>query len=123
MPVRPGPSRARVALLALGLGRAAAGTTMLVRPGLLPRAVGGAGAPAWLVQMLGAREVAVGLGGARCAGPAWLAAGLLCDAVDAVAVAGAIGRGRVRSGPGAAVVAVAVAAVAVQAAELARART
>jgi len=128
------PARSLAALLQpqpLGLARTGVGLSMLALPGLVP-AVLGVQAPActamaWAMQMLGAREIAVGLGGAtasRSADPqaarAWLAAGLLCDAVDALAVAGAVGRGRLRPGPGAALIAVAVAAAAIQAAALGR---
>jgi hypothetical protein len=75
--------------------------------------------------MLGARELALGLGTRvalrrgddRVAG-LWLAAGLLCDAVDAVVLTAAVARGRVSSRTGAALVAVAAGATALEAAEL-----
>jgi hypothetical protein len=114
----------------LSLGRAGAGTLMLVRPTGLGQLMGvrpqAAAETAFAVQMLGAREIALGLGGylslrrgdAR-ASRLWLAAGLLSDAVDALAVAGAVGRGRVATAPGVAAVAVATTAAAVQAAALA----
>jgi hypothetical protein len=54
----------------------------------------------------------------RRASRLWLAAGVLSDAVDALAVAGAVARGRVRSGAGGAVLAVAVAAAALGTREL-----
>lgn len=114
----------------LSLGRAGAGAAMLLRPTALGALLGvdrqTAAPTAWAVQMLGAREVALGLGawtslrrGDARASRLWLAAGLLSDAVDAVVVAGAVGRGRVRAAPGAAAVAVATTAAAVQAAALA----
>jgi len=115
----------------LGLARTGVGLAMLVRPGLVPALLGvrgpGPAAMAWAMQMLGAREIAIGLGGAAAArqgdpqvARAWLAAGILCDAVDALAVANAVGRGRLRPGPGGALVAVAAAATALQAAALGR---
>lgn len=130
----PTTRRARSALVspaAVGLGRAGVGVSMLARPWLMPQLLG---VPAraradlgWAVQMLGARELALGIGsvvarraGDRRAARTWLLAGLVCDLVDAVALAAAVGSGRVRPGPGAGVVAAAAAAVAVQAAELRR---
>lgn len=103
---------------------------MLLRPTGLGAVLGvdrqTAAPTAWAVQMLGARELALGLGawtslrrGDTRASRLWLAAGLLSDAADAVVLAGAIGRGRVRAAPGATVVAVATAAAAAQAAALA----
>lgn len=115
----------------LALGRAVVGVTLLTRPDLLPGLLGvdppTSRRVSWVLQMLGAREVALGAGSAvagRADGPAahrtWLAAGMLCDAVDAVALAAAVGSGRVRRGSGLAVVVVAAGAVAVQADGLAR---
>lgn len=108
----------------LALGRTGAGTVMLLRPRALPQLLGVDSATAtrlgWGVQMLGAREAALGLGtllalrgrDPRAARP-WLAAGALCDALDAVIVTGALLKGRVRVGSGAAAVAVAVGATVV----------
>jgi hypothetical protein len=114
----------------LHLGRAAVGVALLARPALLPGLVGAdrdaASHLGWALRMLGAREVALGLGaaGAGRAGPResrrWLQAGLFSDAVDAFAVAAAVGSGRVRPGVGGAVVAVACVAVAAQAGALGR---
>jgi hypothetical protein len=129
VPLPLSAARALVAPQQLAVGRTLLGLTMLAAPRLLPTTLGTPAAVAdrvtWVVQMLGAREVALGLGSAyavRAGGDAraWLAAGLLCDAVDAVALAAAAGSGRVGRRPGLAVVAVAGAAVVVQAAELAR---
>ena len=117
----------------LGFGRAGVGATMLARPTALPGLLGVDSATgnrvSWVVQMLGAREVALGLGtvaGLRSGDPrtgrTWLAAGLLCDAVDAVALAAAVRGKRVSTAPGVAVVGVALTAVAVAAAELSRGR-
>lgn len=116
---------------ALSSTRAAAGAVMLLAPTVLPRALGAdaasARATSWAVQMLGVREVALGLGAVRAlrtgrgeAGRPWVAAGLLCDAVDAVAVLAAVGRHRVRPLPGLAVVATAAAAAALELAHLRR---
>lgn len=127
------PSETRSALSAvldavtpdhLALGRTAAGATMVLRPRALPQLMGLDSATAarvgWAVQMLGAREVAIGLGtlatlgrGDRRASRTWLAAGVLCDAVDVLAVTGALLKGRVSKGSGAAVLAVALGAVAI----------
>jgi hypothetical protein len=110
----------------LAAGRTAVGLTMLRRPGLVPGLLGveaAASAPMdWAVQMLGAREVALGLGAllGRKDSRSWLAAGVLADAVDAVAVARAVGRGHLRRGPGAALVLVAAGAAAVGAGGLRR---
>ena len=137
MPLRTAPSasrslasplaskvRERATVGQLALGRAAAGASMIVRPTMLPRLMGVDSAAAtrlgWSVQMLGAREVAVGLGtlasvrgGDRRATRTWVAAGVLCDAVDALAMTGALLRGRVGKGAGAATLAVALGAVAI----------
>ena len=107
----------------LAVGRAGAGAVMVVRPKALPRLLGVDSATAtrvgWSVQMLGARELALGLGTlAALRGPGsrasrtWLAAGVLCDAVDVLAVSGALLRGRVSKGSGGLVLAVAAGAVA-----------
>jgi hypothetical protein len=113
----------------LSLGRAAAGVSMVSAPRMLPMSLGVDSASAarmsWVTQMLGAREVALGLGtwlalrkddarGARL----WLCAGLLSDAVDALAVGTAVARGRVSKPAGAAVVAIAGGAVYTQASAL-----
>ena len=107
----------------LAYGRAGAGSVMLLRPRALPQALGVDSATAtrvgWAVQMLGARELALGLGTLsalrrpdREPSRAWLAAGVLCDAVDVLAISAAIARGRVKKGTGGAVLAVALGAVA-----------
>ena len=109
--------------LRVAQARTAVGTGLLLRPALLTRSMGvppeAAEQTGWAVQMLGAREVALGVGTLaalrtpdRRASRTWLAAGVLCDAVDAVAITGALLRGRVRKGTGAAVLAVALSAVA-----------
>ena len=106
----------------LALGRAAAGTAMVTRPTLLPGLLGVDSATAtrmaWSTQMLGVREIALGLGtwaalrrGDDRASRLWLMAGLLSDAVDALAVGAAAARGHVSKPTGAGVVAVAGTAV------------
>ena len=116
--------RERATVGQLALGRTAAGASMIVRPSMLPRMMGVDSATAtrvgWAVQMLGAREVAVGLGTLaavrtpdRKAARVWVAAGVLCDAVDALAMTGALLRGRVGKTAGGAALAVAVSAVAI----------
>ncbi|MFP5218610.1 MAG: DUF4267 domain-containing protein [Actinomycetes bacterium] len=116
--------------LRLAQARTAAGVSMIAAPAR-SAAVMGVGRPAargstWTVQMLGAREVALGGGawialrrGDGRAARLWLAAGLLADAVDALAVAGAVGRGKVRPAVGVPLIAVATTAVAIQTAALA----
>ena len=112
----------------LALGRVGAGGVMVLRPGALPQLLGVDSATAtrvgWALQMLGAREVAIGLGTVAAlrrpegAARTWVAAGVLCDAVDVLAVGGALLRGRLRTGTGGAVLAVAAGAVALGAREL-----
>lgn len=116
--------RERASVGQLALGRAGVGASMIVRPRMMPQMLGVDSATAtrvgWAVQMLGAREVAVGLGtfasvrgGDRRATRTWVAAGVLCDAVDALAMTGALLRGRISKGAGAATLVVALSAVAV----------
>ena len=106
----------------LSLGRAAAGVSMITRPTLLPGVLGvdsaAATRMAWSTQMLGAREVALGLGtfialrrGEGRSARLWLMAGLLSDAVDALAVSAAVARGRVSKATGIGLVGVAGSAV------------
>jgi len=103
----------------LAAGRTAVGVTMLTRPLLVPTVLGvdavSSARMAWAVQMLGAREVALGLGALLGRGDRrlWAAAGLLSDAVDAVAVAAAVGQGHVRRSTGAGLVVVAAGAAAI----------
>ena len=106
----------------LALGRAAVGVTMITRPSTLPRLLGVDSAAAtrmgWSTQMLGAREVALGLGAFVAlrrpdakAARLWLLAGVLSDAVDALAVGAAVAKGRVSKITGPGLVAVAGTAV------------
>ena len=86
--------------------RTALGVVMLGRPTLLPRVLGmdaaTAARTAWLVRMVGAREVALGAGGLDAARRGtdlrpWLLAAAVADAGDTAALLGAVRRGRVGS--------------------------
>jgi len=122
------PAASRAGSTSIALGRAGAGASMLVRPRTLPTMLGLDSAStariSWVVQLLGARDLALGLGAAQAlrhdarAGRTWLAAGVLCDAVDALVLAAAAGRGRVSRPAAAVVVVAAAAAAAVQARDL-----
>lgn len=113
----------------LAWGRVGAGASMVVRPRSLPQLMGVDSATSarvgWAVQMLGVRDLALGVGTLvalrgrdRSAARTWLAMGVICDTVDALAIGGALVRGRVATSGAAAAVAVAVAAVAVGAGAL-----
>ena len=122
----PRPDLLARGLTAVALGRVGVGVTMLVRPHAAGHLLGADPAALrdadWVVQMLGAREVALGLG-ALSAGrhdQRWLAGGLLSDAVDAVVLARAAGAGRLSRGRAPAVVVAAALAAAQQAAGLTR---
>ena len=110
----------------LAVGRTAVGLALLARPTALPAALGvdreTRERMSWAVQMLGAREVALGLGAltARTGRRSWLAGGLLSDAMDAVAITAAVRQGRIGAAAGGAVAAVAAGAVVVQADALRR---
>lgn len=113
----------------LALGRAGIGVSMVVRPRLVPGLLGVDSATSarmsWAMQMIGAREVALGLGswaalrsadarGARL----WLAASALSDGLDAVLVGTALLRGRLSTVTGTGVVATAALAAALEVREL-----
>ena len=129
MPVRIDPSRRERLTAQLGvlttarvaLGRTGAGAVMLARPRLMPQTMGvdsaSAVKTAWVVQMLGAREVALGLGtltsvrsGDARATRTWVLAGVLSDAADVAAVGAAVLKGRLSKPAGAAVVVTALSA-------------
>jgi hypothetical protein len=109
----------------LSLARAAVGVSMITRPAMSPGLLGidsaTAARMAWNTQMLGGREVALGLGtwaalrrDARSGGSGarlWVMAGLLSDAVDALAIGAAVVRGRVSKPRGGVAVAAAGGAV------------
>lgn len=115
----------------LALGRTGIGVVMVANPTLMPSTLGVDDASAermgWVVQMLGAREIALGLGalassraGDRRGARLWLMAGVLSDTIDALAVARAVGAGRLSQPLGGAVVATAAGAAAIGARGLAR---
>ena len=125
-----GTALARVATgRRLALGRAGIGASMVVRPRLVPGLLGVDSATSarmsWAMQMLGARELALGLGtwaalrsgdarGARL----WLAASALSDGLDAVLVGSALLRGRLSTVTGTGVVATAALASGLELREL-----
>ncbi|MCW2614105.1 MAG: methionine-R-sulfoxide reductase [Frankiales bacterium] len=99
----------------LALGRTGAGAVMVARPRAMPQLLGvdsaSAAKTAWVVQMLGAREIALGLGTlAALRSPdsrvarTWVAAGVLSDALDVLAVGAAVLKGRLSKPAGGAVV-------------------
>ena len=109
--------------------RTGIGASMLVRPTLLPRALGTDSATAarsgWVVQMAGARELTLGVGTLVAvrrpdsrAARLWILASLVTDALDAVIFSAAAGRGRVSPAMGAVAVGTAAVSVAVHAAAL-----
>ena len=105
----------------VAVGRALVGLTMMAQPGLVPSLLGvpeeARTRTGFLLQMLGAREIALGLGALTARGDrrAWLLAGILSDATDAVVVARAVGGRRARLVTGLGTVAVAAGAAAIQA--------
>ncbi len=90
--------------LALGAGRIVLGASALAAPVTSARMLGldtaTAARVAWLTRMMAVRDAAIGIGvvSTRDSGsaPAWLLAGGVSDAVDAVVVAGALRQGRLR---------------------------
>ena len=112
---------------ALATVRTGIGTVMLVAPQLLPQLLGVDGAArrrtSWLVQMVGARELALGAGllvaDRSGAARAWALAGSACDVADALVVGAAVRRGAVSPTRGGAV---AVSALAAGVVGIARAR-
>lgn len=130
MPLLTRPSTGRTAALGallaparLAAGRTGAGVVMLTRPRLMPQTMGvdsaSAAQTAWVVQMLGAREIALGIGtlaalrsGDARATRTWVAAGVVCDGLDALAVGAAVLSGRLSRPIGGAVVLTALAATA-----------
>lgn len=128
---RPAPAASLVSHLAgrarpehLALGRAGVGAVMVVRPRTLPQGMGvdsaASARTSWVVQMLGAREIGLGLGtyaalrsGDRRAARLWLMAGVLSDAVDALAVGAAVAQGRVSRASGALTTTIALSATAI----------
>lgn len=101
-------------VVALAGGRVALGLVMLGGPGVLPRLFkvdpAASRAMEWAVRMVGGREVALGLGSVAAAGfePAssrqtWLAASMLSDSVDSIALTTALAAGTIERRAGAVV--------------------
>lgn len=99
---RPGPA-------ALGILRCAFGLGMMLDPSRLARMLGTdrrtAADTGWLTRMVGAREIALGVGTLtdlrRGSDPApWLVAQALADGGDALALLAALRRGRVGTAAG-----------------------
>jgi hypothetical protein len=96
-------------VLAIGVGRVVIGTTFLLAPRLSVRILGVDSASAkrmtFLARMTAARDIALGAGTLDAASSTavvpWLLAGAAADAVDALAVAGAMRRGVARGVPAA----------------------
>ena len=106
--------------LALGLSRAALGVLLLVRPALLPGLLGvrDPSRAGWAMQMLGGREIALGLGSVLAiraepvaSARTWLAAGLISDSTDSITIAAAAVTGSLERRP-AIIVAISAAALA-----------
>ena len=104
----------------LAIGRTTVGLLMLTWPGLLPALLSTDRATsttmAWSLRLVGSREVAIGLG-SLAAGRAepssarstWLAANMITDATDSVALTMALANGTVARRPAAAMAALAAA--------------
>jgi hypothetical protein len=117
-------------ILAIGVGRVVIGTTFLLAPRLSVRILGVDTASAkrmtFLARMTAARDIGLGAGTLDAASSTtvvpWLLAGAAADAVDALAVGGAMKRGVARGVPAAGTVvgAAMVAAVGVWAARAVR---
>jgi hypothetical protein len=100
-------------------GRTLVGITMLAKPGLIPAVLGvdrvTRERTGWLTQMLGAREVALGVGAlVGTDRRTWLAGGALSDGVDALTVGSALLGRRVHPVSGLGLVGIAVAAAGIQ---------
>jgi hypothetical protein len=96
----------RVSVDQVSLIRTGLGVGMLAAPAKVPQLLGVDSAAAsrmtWATQMLGVREVSLGLGTYVAlrrwddrAARLWLLAGLLADSVDALVIAAAAARGKV----------------------------
>lgn len=114
LPSRVGPAQ-------VAAGRAGIGAAMIVRPRALPGLLGVDSATSarmsWAMQMLGARDIAVGVGtlvalrnGNDVAARTWIAAGVLCDVADALVVGAGLVRRRLPAAAGATTFAMAVGA-------------
>lgn len=96
----------RLSVEQVSLVRTGIGVGMITRPARVPQLLGidsaAATRMAWSTQMLGIREISLGLGtavalrrGDAKAARVWLLAGLLSDAVDALVLSAAAARGRI----------------------------
>lgn len=117
-----GPDRVVIALAA---GRIGVGMLLLARPGLLPALLRvdrtSSTRTAWALRMVGGREIGLGLGSviAGRAEPSsarrpWVAAGLISDGTDAIAIAAAIAAGTLARRPATVIAASAAALAAVE---------
>lgn len=111
----------------IGLARAGLGTAMALRPMLLPRLLGVAKDSAvsmdWTMRMVGAREIALGLGGLSTSRDRrrsrWLLAQAISDCGDAVALSMALRERKVAALPTVAVVVFAIVGAVVEVAAVA----
>ena len=112
----------RLSVDQVSLVRTGIGVGMLTRPKTVPQLLGVDSAAAtrmsWATQMLGVREVSLGLGtfvalrrGDSRAARLWLLAGLLADGVDALVLSAAVARGKVSRPAGIGVIGLAGGAV------------
>ncbi|MCU1674353.1 MAG: hypothetical protein JWN77_2466 [Frankiales bacterium] len=96
----------RLSVAQVSLVRTGIGVGMLTHPKTVPQLLGVDSAAAarmsWATQMLGVREVSLGLGtyvalrrGDARTARLWLLAGLLADGVDALVLSAAVARGKV----------------------------
>lgn len=119
------PDRPDRVVIALAAGRVAVGVLLLARPGLLPALLRvdrtSRTRTAWAMRMVGGREIGLGLGSviAGRAEPSsarrpWVAAAMISDGTDAIAIAAAIAAGTLARGPATVVAASAAALAAVE---------
>jgi hypothetical protein len=111
----------RIPGLLIGTGRIGLGLGFLVRPEFSTKILGLDSATAarmtWMARMMAARDVAIGVGTVYGVatdrdGDVWLVAGAACDAVDALAIAGAVHAKRLPAARAGAMVLMAAAAAA-----------
>jgi hypothetical protein len=97
-----------LAMMLLGIVRSIIGVVMIGCPSRLATTLGVEAAAAertgWLSQMVGAREIGIGLGGLKAVRQGenvglWCAAAALADSADALSVAAALRARQVRRGP------------------------
>jgi hypothetical protein len=97
-----------LAMMLLGIIRSIIGVVMIVSPARLAATLGvdpvAAERTGWLSQMVGAREIGIGLGGLKAVRQGenvglWCSAAALADSADVLAVASALRGRKVRRGP------------------------